>query len=43
MHGDALEVRIRGDRGVLYSRVEPVLLACVQSGIWNVAYAVVRH
>ena len=39
-HGDDLEVRIRGDRGVLYSRVEPVLLACVQAGIWNVAYAV---
>src|SRR5437763_12988449 len=30
-HGDELEVRIRGDRGVLYSRVEPVLLACVQA------------
>jgi biopolymer transport protein ExbD len=43
MHGSELEVRIRGDRGVLYSRVEPVLLACVQAGIWNVAYAVVRH
>src|SRR5436190_14847949 len=42
-HGDELEVRIRGDRSVLYSRVEPVLLACVRAGIWNVAYAVVRH
>jgi biopolymer transport protein ExbD len=40
VHGDELEVRIRGDRGVLYSRVEPVLLACVKAGIWNVAYAV---
>jgi len=40
VHGDQLEVRIRGDRGVLYSRVEPVLLACVKAGIWNVAYAV---
>src|SRR6476661_5500970 len=39
-HGDELEVRIRGDRGVLYSRVEPVLVACVKAGIWNVAYAV---
>ena len=39
-HGDELEVRIRADRSVLYSRVEPVLLACVQAGIWNVAYAV---
>jgi len=39
-HGDELEVRIRGDRSVLYGRVEPVLLACAKSGIWNVAYAV---
>ena len=39
-HGEALEVRIRGDRGVLYGRVEPVLLACVKAGIWNVAYVV---
>jgi biopolymer transport protein ExbD len=39
-HGDELEVRIRGDRSVLYSRVEPVLLACTRAGIWNVAYAV---
>src|SRR5262245_28682606 len=39
-HGDQLEVRIRADRSVLYNRVEPVLLACVKAGIWNVAYAV---
>ncbi len=39
-HGEELEVRIRADRAVLYQRVEPVLLACVQAGIWNVAYAV---
>jgi len=42
MHGNELEVRIRGDRSVLYSRVEPVLLACAKAGIWNVAYAVMR-
>jgi biopolymer transport protein ExbD len=42
-HGDELEVRIRADRHVLYNRVEPVLLACVQAGIWNVAYAVAGH
>ena len=42
-HGDELEVRIRADRRVLYNRVEPVLLACVQAGIWNVAYAVAGH
>lgn len=39
-HGDELEVRIRGDRGVLYGRVEPVLLACVKASIWNVAFVV---
>jgi len=39
-HGDEFEVRIRGDRSVPYSRVEPVMLACTQAGIWNVAYAV---
>jgi len=42
-HGEDLEVRIRADRSVLYRRVEPVLVACVQAGIWNVAYAVVGH
>jgi biopolymer transport protein ExbD len=42
-HGEELEVRIRADRAVLYRRVEPVLLACVQAGIWNVAYAVSGH
>ena len=42
-HGDELEVRIRADRAVLYRRVEPVLVACVQAEIWNVAYAVVGH
>jgi biopolymer transport protein ExbD len=42
-HGEELEVRIRADRGVLYRRVEPVLIACVQAGIWNVAYAVVGY
>jgi biopolymer transport protein ExbD len=41
-HGDALEVRIRSDRSVPYSRVEPVLLACARAGVWNVAYAVYR-
>src|SRR4029079_16470919 len=39
-HGEELEGRIRADRSVLYRRVEPVLVACVQAGIWNVAYAV---
>src|SRR5438105_14697419 len=39
-HGDQLEVRIRGDRSVAYRHVEPVMLACVRAGIWNVVYAV---
>ena len=42
-HGEELEVRIRADRNVLYRRVEPVMIACVQAGIWNVAYAVIGH
>lgn len=39
-HGEALEVRIRGDRSVAYRHVEAVMLACTRAGIWNVAYAV---
>jgi biopolymer transport protein ExbD len=42
-HGADLEVRIRGDRAVAYRFVEPVMLACVRAGIWNVSYAVVRR
>ena len=40
-HGGDLEVRVRGDRAVEYRFVEPVMLACVRVGIWNVSYAVV--
>ena len=36
-----LEVRIRTDRSVPYRAVEPILLACARSGIWNVKFAVV--
>ena len=43
VHGDDLEVRIRSDRGVAYSRVEPILLACARAGIWNVSFAVRRR
>jgi biopolymer transport protein ExbD len=43
VHGDDLEVRIRSDRGVPYSRVEPVMLGCARAGIWNVALAVHRR
>jgi biopolymer transport protein ExbD len=38
--GDDLEVRIRADRSVPYDAVEPILLACAKSGIWNVTFAV---
>jgi len=40
--GADLEVRIRSDRNVAYQHVEPILLACAQTGIWNVAFAVYR-
>jgi biopolymer transport protein ExbD len=36
-----LEVRIRSDRHVPYRDVEPVMLACARSGVWNVTFAVV--
>lgn len=38
--GTDVEVRIRGDRGVGYQHVEPVMLACTQAGIWRIAIAV---
>ncbi len=38
--GAGLEVRVRADRSVPYRHVEPVMLACVQAGIWKVGYAV---
>ena len=38
--GDDLEVRIRADRTVPYSAVEPILLACAEASIWNVTFAV---
>ena len=41
--GKSVEVRIRGSRLAPYSAVEPVMLACTQSGIWNVTYAVYRE
>jgi biopolymer transport protein ExbD len=40
---DDLEVRIRSARTVPYQRVEPILLACARSGIWNVTFAVYRR
>jgi biopolymer transport protein ExbD len=41
--GDDLEVRIRGSRLAPYGAVEPIMLACTESGIWNVTYAVYRE
>lgn len=40
--GRDVEVRIRSDRSVAYRHVEPIMLACARSGIWNVTYAVYR-
>lgn len=41
--GDDIEVRIRGSRAASYSTVEPIMLACTQSQIWNVTYAVYQE
>ena len=35
-----LEVRIRGDRDVPYSAIEPLLVACAEAGVWNVTFGV---
>ena len=40
--GNDLEVRIRADRSVPYSAVEPILLACAEAEIWNVTFAVFK-
>ena len=39
---EPLEVRIRADRSVPYRVVEPLLLTCARSGVWNVSFAVVE-
>lgn len=41
--GDDIEVRIRGSRSAPYSTVEPIMLACTDSRIWNVTFAVYRE
>ncbi len=41
--GQQVQVRIRGDRNVPYRFVEPVMVACVRSGIWDVSYSVFRR
>jgi biopolymer transport protein ExbD len=40
--GPDMELRIRADRTVPYSVVEPILLSCAEAGIWNVTFAVVK-
>lgn len=40
--GKDMEVRIRSARDIPYARVEPVMLACADAGIWNVTFAVYR-
>ncbi len=41
--GNDLEVRVRSDRQVPYRYIEPIMLACARSGIWNLAFTVVRR
>ena len=41
--GDNLEVRIRGSRLAPYAFFEPIMLACTESEIWNVTFAVYRE
>jgi biopolymer transport protein ExbD len=41
--GDDIEVRIRSSRSAPYSTVEPIMLACTGSRIWNVTFAVYRE
>jgi biopolymer transport protein ExbD len=40
--GPGLQVRIRCDRGAPYRFVEPIMLACARTGIWDVSFAVYR-
>jgi len=43
LKGDGVEVRIRSSRKATYSTVQPIMLACVKAGVWNVTYAVFRE
>ena len=40
--GEDVEVRIRASRSAPWSKIEPVMLSCTKSGIWNVGFAVYR-
>lgn len=35
-----VEVHLRASRRVPYRVIEPVLVCCIQSGVWNVSFAV---
>jgi biopolymer transport protein ExbD len=41
-HRDRFEVRIRADRSVPYSEVEPIMLACARAGVTDVKFAVIQ-
>lgn len=41
--GGELQVWIRSDRRAPFGRVEPILLACAEAGIWDVAFKVVTQ
>ncbi|MGL6196163.1 MAG: ExbD/TolR family protein [Thermoguttaceae bacterium] len=38
-----IKVVIRANRDVPFPSIEPILLECVKSGVWNVNYAVIRE
>jgi len=37
-----IEVRIRLNKDVPYGAVEPILVLCAESGVWNVSFAVLK-
>lgn len=41
--GEDVEVRIRSSRAAPWSKIEPVMISCTKSGIWNVGFAVYRN
>jgi len=38
-----IEVRVRTNKDVRYGAVEPILVLCAESGIWNVSFAVSKE
>ena len=41
--GSNLEIRLRADRNLPYSRLEPLLLACSRAGIQNITFATTQQ